>query len=250
MGRNIQFRITKGLVSTGGAPRLSGSYYVAGGTETDVDQILAIGTNQLVTVSYGPAGSSSGNLQAIEIYSSQNCTIITNGSRLGGRPDGHHHRARRRAARSSSDSRGDYGADRVGRLGGDRPVGPAGAGHDRQRQRHLHRREPPWYRRGLHVRRHAGHGASAGDRRRRGRTHRRQLARDGRHPHDARARPRTRSRHGEYPRALGHLRHWLAPVRRGCLVVVRDQLHHDAIAGPDPDLVIRARSASECIPPL
>jgi hypothetical protein len=79
MGSNIQFTISKGLVSSGGSSPLSGSYKVAGGTETDIDQILASGTNQLVTVSYGPYGSASGNLQSIEIYSSQNCTITTNG---------------------------------------------------------------------------------------------------------------------------------------------------------------------------
>jgi hypothetical protein len=80
MGSNIQFRISKGLVSTNSSSPLNGSYYVAGGTETDVDQVLTPGTNQLISVSYGPAGTSPGNLQAIEIYSAQNATIITNGS--------------------------------------------------------------------------------------------------------------------------------------------------------------------------
>ena len=80
MAGNIQFRFSKGVSSTEGSSPLNGSYYVLGGTESDVDQILAIGTNTLISVSYGAAGSSSGDLQAIEIYSSQNCTLTTNGT--------------------------------------------------------------------------------------------------------------------------------------------------------------------------
>jgi hypothetical protein len=77
---NLNFRISKGLVSSGTSSPLNGSYYVAGGVETDIDQVLSAGSNQLISVSYGPAGNSSGNLQAIAIYASQNCTIVTNGS--------------------------------------------------------------------------------------------------------------------------------------------------------------------------
>jgi hypothetical protein len=79
MGSNLNFRVSKGIVSSQSGP-LSGSYYVAGGSELDIDQILTAGTNQLVAVSYGPAGNSAGNLQGIVIYSNQNCTIVTNGS--------------------------------------------------------------------------------------------------------------------------------------------------------------------------
>lgn len=80
MSSNLNFRITKGLVSSGTSSPLNGSYYVVGGVETDIDQILSAGSNQLISVSFGPAGNSAGNIQAIEIYASQNCTIVTNGS--------------------------------------------------------------------------------------------------------------------------------------------------------------------------
>lgn len=80
MGSNIQYTVTKGTVSSKGTQPLSGAYYVAAGTETVIDQVLSSGTNQLVTISYGPHGSASGDVQLVEIYASQNCTITTNGT--------------------------------------------------------------------------------------------------------------------------------------------------------------------------
>ncbi len=124
MAGSIQFRFSKGVSSTEGSSPLNGSYYVLGGTESDVDQILAIGTNTLISVSYGAAGSSSGDLQAIEIYSSQNCTLTTNGTgsadvqtvTITGTPTG---------GRSPSASRSDHGPDRLQRLGQHGPVRPS-----------------------------------------------------------------------------------------------------------------------------
>ncbi len=80
MGSNVQYQVTKGVVSSSGAKPLSGTYYIVGGSEQNPDQILSAGTNQLISLSYGPAGNSAGNLQAIEIYSNQNCTLTTNGT--------------------------------------------------------------------------------------------------------------------------------------------------------------------------
>jgi hypothetical protein len=81
MGSNVNYTMTHGIVSSTGSAPLSASYKIAGGTEAGtVDQILSIGTNQLVSIAYGPSGTSSGNLQACEIISSQNCTIVTNGT--------------------------------------------------------------------------------------------------------------------------------------------------------------------------
>jgi hypothetical protein len=80
MGSNINYSITKAVVNrSGGSAPLSGTYYIVGGVETVVDQVLAAGTNQAVAASFGPPGTASGNLQAIEVYSNQNCTLTTNG---------------------------------------------------------------------------------------------------------------------------------------------------------------------------
>ncbi len=79
MGSNIQYRVTKGTVSSSGTQPLSGTYYTVGGGESLVDQVLSAGSNQAVAAAWLAPGSSAGDLQLVEIYANQNCTLTTNG---------------------------------------------------------------------------------------------------------------------------------------------------------------------------
>ena len=233
MGSNLNFRISKGLVSSGGSAPLSGSYYVAGGTETDVNQILAAGTNQLVTVAYGPAGSSSGNLQAIKIYSAQNCTIITNGVpaadaqtiTITGTPTGGTfvlgfkgaitapiaYNAAAVAVQSALQALATIGAGNVTCTGGALP----GTGVVCTFAGTLATGLQP-----LIV---AGEGGLTGG----------SFAGHGRLPHDTGHPPGHHHDHGEYPRALGHLLGGPAPLRRGRLRLVPDQRRRHPPPGED-----------------
>ena len=79
MGSNIQYRVTKGTVSSSGTQPLSGTYYTVGGGESLVNQVLSAGSNQAVAAAWLAPGSSAGDLQLVEIYANQPCTLTTNG---------------------------------------------------------------------------------------------------------------------------------------------------------------------------
>ena len=81
MGSNIQYRVgqAKGTVDSSGTQPLSGTYYTVGGGESLVDQVLSAGSNQAVAAAWLAPGSSAGDLQLVEIYANQPCTLTTNG---------------------------------------------------------------------------------------------------------------------------------------------------------------------------
>ncbi len=81
MGNLINYRINEGIVSSDGSSPLSQTYYEAGSINTVISEIYsAAGSLQLLSVSWGAPGQSSGDIQAIELVSSQPMTLQTNGN--------------------------------------------------------------------------------------------------------------------------------------------------------------------------
>lgn len=81
---SITHTITKGTSSSTGSGALSGSYYQVGSNNQDIDTVLSAGSvNVAVAASFGPSGSSSGDLLSIELIATANMTVTTNLSGTG-----------------------------------------------------------------------------------------------------------------------------------------------------------------------
>lgn len=97
MAGNITYTLGRSTYSSSGSSPLSGTYITIGSVEQIVDENLPASSALVVTAgSFGVAGNSSGDLLAVELVCSQNCTIQTNAAgtigvqtiTIGGSPTG------------------------------------------------------------------------------------------------------------------------------------------------------------------